>query len=64
MGVVRDRLGAYEDQFMSTVFLGSGLLFMAMTFAAAAVGISTILTSFPAIKWTGAKRSLSFPTYV
>jgi hypothetical protein len=37
MGVVRDRLGRLEDQFFSTVFLGSGLLFLAMTFASAAM---------------------------
>ena len=37
MGVVRDRLGAFEDQLFSTVFFGSGLLFLAMIFAAAAV---------------------------
>jgi len=37
MGVVRDRLGNLEDQFFSTVFLGSGLLFLAMTFASAAL---------------------------
>lgn len=36
MGVVRDRLGAYEDQFFSTIFYGSGLLFLAMVFAASA----------------------------
>jgi hypothetical protein len=38
MGVVRDGLGRYEDKFFSTVFLGSGLLFLAMMFVAAAVG--------------------------
>jgi hypothetical protein len=32
MGVVRDGLGQYEDRFFSTVFLGSGLLFLAMMF--------------------------------
>ena len=37
VGVARDRLGAFEDQFFSTVFFGSGLLFLAMTFAAAAI---------------------------
>jgi hypothetical protein len=37
MGVVRDRLGRREDQFISTVFTGSGLLFLAMVFVAAAV---------------------------
>jgi len=38
MGVVRDGLGRYEDKFFSTVFLGSGLLFLAMMFLAAGVG--------------------------
>jgi hypothetical protein len=37
MGVARDRLGEYEDRFFSTVFVGSGLLFLAMFFAAAAL---------------------------
>lgn len=37
IGVVRDRLGAREDRFFATVFLGSGLLFLAMLFASAAV---------------------------
>jgi len=37
IGVVRDRLGTKEDQFFSTVFLGSGLLFLAMMFASAAI---------------------------
>ena len=27
MGVLRDRMGANEDRFLATVFLGSGLLF-------------------------------------
>ena len=37
IGVVRDRLGAMEDRFFSTVFFGSGLLFLAMIFASAAI---------------------------
>lgn len=37
MGVVRDRIGYREDQFFSTVFFGSGLLFLAMTFVSAAL---------------------------
>jgi hypothetical protein len=45
MGVVRDRLGKLEDQFFSTVFFGSGLLFLAMMFASAAVA-GGILTSY------------------
>ena len=37
IGVVRDRLGTAEDRLFATVFLGSGLLFLAMLFVAAAV---------------------------
>jgi hypothetical protein len=42
IGVVRDRLGADEDRFFATVFLGSGLLFLAMLFASAAITGSLI----------------------
>ncbi|HYB00096.1 MAG TPA: hypothetical protein VED37_07740 [Ktedonobacteraceae bacterium] len=37
VGVVRSRLGDKEDQFFSTVFFGSGMLFLAMMFASAAI---------------------------
>jgi hypothetical protein len=37
IGVIRDRLGENEDRFFATVFLGSGLLFVAMLFVAGAV---------------------------
>jgi hypothetical protein len=43
IGVVRDRLGSHEDRFFATVFLGSGLLFLAMLFSSAAVAGGTIL---------------------
>ena len=36
LAVVRDRIGAREDRFLSTVFLGSGLLFVAMFWAGGA----------------------------
>jgi len=36
LGVLRDRLGHLEDQFFSTLFFGSGLLYLAMTFVSAA----------------------------
>jgi len=47
IAVVRDRLGEREDRFFATVFLGSGLLFIAMVFSAAAAagGIITVLGS-------------------
>ncbi|PBC39104.1 hypothetical protein CJ179_37570 [Rhodococcus sp. ACS1] len=37
IGVLRDRFGDLEDRFFSTVFLGSGLLFLAMTFVSMAI---------------------------
>jgi len=37
LGVLRNRIGTAEDKFFATVFLGSGLLFVASLFAAAAV---------------------------
>jgi hypothetical protein len=50
MGVIRDRLGEYEDRFFATVFLGSGLLFVGMIFTGAAdvAGIITVLGHDPA----------------
>jgi hypothetical protein len=43
IGVLRDRLGAREDQFFATVFLGSGLLFLTMFFVASAVAGAIII---------------------
>ncbi len=45
IGVVRDRLGKFEDQFFSTVFFGSGLLFLAMVFASAAIAGGILASS-------------------
>jgi hypothetical protein len=45
IGVVRDRIGAGEDRFFATVFLGSGLLFIAMLFAAGAIAGGIVLTA-------------------
>jgi hypothetical protein len=42
IGLVRDRRGDLEDQCFSTVSFGSGLLFLAMTFASAALACSTL----------------------
>jgi hypothetical protein len=47
MGVLHDRLGAREDPFFATVFLGSGLLFLATLFMTAAVA-GGIITAFAA----------------
>jgi hypothetical protein len=47
VGVLRDRLGAREDRFFATVFLGSALLLVAMLFAAAA-SVGAIILAFHA----------------
>lgn len=43
IAVARERLGRHEDQFFATVFLGSGLLFIAMMFAAAASASAVVV---------------------
>ncbi len=43
IGVVRSRIGRREDRLFATVFLGSGLLFVAMLFAAAATASALAL---------------------
>jgi len=47
IAVLRDRMSEREDRFFATVFLGSGLLFIAMYFLAAAV-VGAILAVFVA----------------
>lgn len=42
IGVVRDQLGDTEDRLFSTVFLGSGLLFLAMLFMGAVTATSLV----------------------
>jgi hypothetical protein len=37
IGVVRDKLGDYEDRFFSSVFYGSSLIFLGMVFVAMAI---------------------------
>jgi len=51
IGVVRDRLGDSEDRLFATVFLGSGLLFLAMLFASAAVagGVISLYGTAPSL---------------
>jgi len=44
IGVLRDRLGSSEDRFFATVFFGSGLLFLGMLFAAAAIAGALIIS--------------------
>lgn len=45
MGVVRDGLGRYEDRFFSTVFLGGGLLFLAMMFVSMSMAAGLVATN-------------------
>ncbi len=45
IGVVRDRIGQFEDRFFATVFLGSGLLFLAMLFTTAAIGGGIVVSA-------------------
>ena len=51
IAVVRNRLGALEDRFFATVFLGSGLLYIAMIFTSAALagGLIRVLSNAPEI---------------
>lgn len=45
IGVVRDGFGRYEDRFFASVFLGSGILFLAMMFVATAVAVGLEATN-------------------
>jgi hypothetical protein len=45
IGVIRTRLGTREDKLFATVFLGSGLLFVALLFLAGAL-LTTVLTLY------------------
>lgn len=49
IGVVRDRIGDFEDRFFATVFLGSGLIFLTLLFCASAVvgGLAAATGSAP-----------------
>jgi hypothetical protein len=42
IGVVRDRLGDREDRFFASVMFGSGLLYLAMLFAAASLSAALV----------------------
>jgi hypothetical protein len=62
IGVIRDRIGAGEDRFFATVFLGSGLLMIAMLFTCGAVAGGLLLSSDtsqgapPPEMWSFARR--------
>ena len=50
MGVVRDRLAELEDQLFSTIFFGSGLLYLGLSFVAAGIAADLLasITLYPA----------------
>ncbi len=59
IGVVRDRMGHGEDRLFATVFLGSGVLFIAMLFVAGAIagGVVLATSEFPqAGVWSFGRR--------
>jgi len=45
IGVVRDGLGRYEDKFFSSVFICSGVLFLAMMFVSTAVAAGLVASN-------------------
>jgi hypothetical protein len=63
IGVIRDRIGQREDRFFATVFLGSGLLFIAMLFVSAATASGLVLAAGdssgvpPAAVWSFGRRA-------
>jgi hypothetical protein len=67
VGVVRDRIGDREDRFFSTVFLGSGLLFVAVLLVGEAVTAGMVMNLTPgdaataavAPDWWSATRNIS-----
>jgi len=67
VGVVRDRIGDREDRFFSTVFLGSGLLFVAVLLVGEAVTAGMVMNLKPsdaataavAPDWWAATRNIS-----
>ena len=61
MGVVRDRMGHHEDQFFSTLFSGSGYLYLGLTFASAATigGVLLLYASDPGLGYGSGIYSLA-----
>jgi hypothetical protein len=66
VAVIRDQVGDREDRFFATVFFGSGLLFVALLFAASAaasalvVGVRYLDLPPPSAADMGLMRSLSY----
>lgn len=64
IGVVRDGLGRFEDRFFASVFLGSGLLFLAMTFVASAVVAGLVATNSGVIDSPARAEMIDFSKFV
>jgi hypothetical protein len=60
VGVVRDRVGDREDRFFSTVFLGSGLLFVAVLLVGEALAAAMVMTLEPG---TGTSATVATPDW-
>jgi hypothetical protein len=60
VGVVRDRLGDVEDRFFSTVYLGSGLLFLAMVFVSMALAGAIVVTADADVSRSGRAEIVDF----
>jgi len=66
IAVIRDQLGEREDRFFATVFFGSGVLFVALMFVAAAVasmpsvGVRYLDQAAPTADTTALLRALSY----
>jgi len=66
VAVIRDQVGEREDRFFATVFFGSGLLFVALLFAASAaasalvVGVRYLHLPPPSAADMGLMRALSY----
>lgn len=45
VAVARQHLGRFEDQFFATIFMGSGYIFLALTFAAAALAGASLASA-------------------
>ncbi|MFZ0381033.1 MAG: hypothetical protein WCD11_06825 [Solirubrobacteraceae bacterium] len=62
IGVVRDHIGDQEDRFFATVFLGSGVLFLQMMLAAAALAGSLVESAHQNSELASAEAGMSRAT--
>src|SRR5271169_7150371 len=61
IGVVRDGLGRYEDKFFASVFLGSGVLFLAMIFVSTAVAAGLVACNAGVTDPSAHAETIQFP---